>query len=665
MELGDVLSRLDSVRSMPSGNAARCPAHDDNVASLMVREGDHGGVVLKCHAGCAVEDVVKAMGLKMSDLMGLPMLVETYQYTTEDGEPLYQVERWANPKTFRGFLPPPAERVMYALPWVKYARERGLPLYVVEGERDVHTLLALGIPATTNPTGAGPGKWLPHYADQLAGCNVVVVADNDDVGRAHAREIGESLTGKVISLTLTVPRFGKDVTDLVAAGYTLEALEPLPEQEGTGIFRADKVKRRKVEWAWPKYFAKGKLSIVEGDPGDGKSILTLDLASRWSTGAAMPDGANGLKPWQVLLVSAEDDPEDTLRPRLDAAGARLEHVHLVTHGATPDVPFEFNSGLRVLEKAVLRYGVQIVIFDPLMAFIGGDTDTHSDHSVRRALQPLKRFAEATGAAVIVVRHLNKGGSSTKAIYRGGGSIGFVGAARATFVVAQQDDGMRVLACVKTNLAKKPPALRYTIESNEDDIPYIKWHGVVSLTAQELLDGPEKEAGSSEADDRQSAVEDAMEYLEFLLGNGPLSWDEIKNQGKIDGYAEHTLRRARGRAKVLKEYGTTGNRSVTWRLDGDAQSESISPDAQMPSHLTSNANRTNGGANGKVGTETTTEGDGQMGSGPVELTDEDREAALDAAPLVCDICATTEGVGRWAKPWWAIRCPDHIPLVMGR
>lgn len=666
MELDEFTARLDNVKQMPSGTSARCPAHDDHVSSLVVNVGRDGGIVLHCHAGCETRDVLTAMGLSMMDLMGKPRLVTVHEYRDEQGAVRYSVERWANPKTFRCVpgLPPPRERILYQSAALAWARAHQSTVFVVEGEKDADNLVAAGVIATTNVTGAG--SWLPHYADQLSGCHVIVVADNDLPGRDHARRVYASVRETAASVALTVPRFGKDTSELLGAGYTLDHLDPLPEWEEVTSYAASSVRTRKVHWAWQDYFPLGKLSIVEGDPGDGKSILSIDLAARWSTGTAMPDGSNGAGPWPIILVSAEDDAEDTIVPRLMAAGARLDFCHLITHGLARDIPFDFASGLPGVRALAERIGARAVFFDPLMAFISAATDTNNDASVRRALQPLKVLAEITQAAVIAVRHLNKGGSGSKAIYRGGGSVGFAGAARATFLVTadRQDPSNKIMAAVKTNLAARPPSLRYRVQLNPEGMPYIVWGGAVAIDAQQALDGPEF---TTDAQEERSIKREQRRYeIQFLVdlleANGPMNWKEIVVAGKEEGFTERGLRGARVDAHLEKIRGSEGNRSTRWGLPTVATIED-DPSAHLP--FASSGDSLAGGskwpANGEVAS-----------SGPLTgevidtrtVTDHDREAELLRAPLACSICGSVDGCLRFGEPWFEVRCPSHNPFLYG-
>jgi putative DNA primase/helicase len=664
MDLQDFLNRLESVKSLPSGFSARCPAHSDHVSSLMVNAGKNQPIVVHCHAGCETSSVLTALGLSTTDLMGKPKVVAVYRYVHADGSTAYEVERWTNPKTFRvrGQLPVPAERVLYQLPALDWARSAGATVYVVEGEKCADRLISMGLIATTNVSGAG--SWLAHYAEQLHGVHSVIIADNDVPGRMHARHVASTLKPYALTVNLCVPRHGKDVSDLLDAGYTLDHLDPLSETDDLAAYVASNVRTRRVEWAWHNYMAIGKLSIVEGDPGDGKSVLTVDLAARWSSGAPMPDGFNHEGPWPVFMVSAEDDPEDTIVPRLIAAGAKLDYVTLFPHGSTPDQPFTFAADLAALERRALEVGARIIIFDPLAAFLSSSVDTHNDMQVRQALYPLKSLAVRTRSAVVAVRHLNKGSQGTKAIYRGNGSIAFGGAARAGFVVAKdpEEPQVRVLACVKTNLSHMPPSLRYSIESTEDEVPYLMWRGATETTAQQALDGPRKFFSEMDEDDNSNSRvrQYEIDFLRDLLVEGPMAWKEIVRTGKEDGFTEHSLRRARADAGLKKVTGSDGLRSVQWALREEFSTAPEEPELPLD-HLptvddpldraTSGEGKWSSGASGTLDSEAT-------------LTDQERSEALEQCPRTCSVCGTTTDVLGFHKPWWVYRCIAHDPRSYG-
>jgi AAA domain len=650
-----------------AGNGQRsacCPAHDDRVNSLSYGPGDNGGIVLTCQAGCDKGLVLAGVGRSMVDIMGKPYCVEEYSYTTAQGELLWVVERWANPKTFKQrqpgpdgswvwSAPLPADRVLYNMPGIAYAHEKGLTVYVVEGEKDVATLHAHGLVATTGMGGAGGTKWLPQYTHALIGLDVVVVADNDLSGRLHARSVAAALTGSASRVTLMVSPYGNDVSDLLGAGYTVDALQLLPDAEESALYTAVNIKTRKVSWLWPRYIPFSKLTLIEGDPGDGKSVLSLDLAARVSTGTPMPDGSGGGTPMVVIMVSAEDDMDDTIVPRLEIAGANLKLVKLVPHGANPALPFDLGRDMAWLEAAVIQFGAKLVVFDPLTSFLPENTDSHNDASTRRALYPLRRLASTTGAAVVAIRHLNKGAG--KALYRGGGSIGFIAAARAAYLVAPHptEKNLRVLVCQKNNLAAKGQTLIYEI-LYRDELPYLVWAGPMELTAQEALDGP---LGRRHPDDEEKAAfekiarEYEREFLLDLLADGPMSWKEIAAIGKeVGGFPEINLRRARADVGLVL-IGKPGARDSMWAKPAEPTERDDDGQLAQLAHV------------GEIRADTPRHEQAEQAeqAGHSEsLTDEERDELLGAAELACEICQTDRHVARFGKPYWVVRCFPHNP-----
>jgi putative DNA primase/helicase len=194
---------LDALRARRSGAGwlARCPSHDDGTASLKIDRADHGGWLIHCHAGCSVDAVLAAAGLTVADIQPEPeharQIADRYDYVDEAGRPVYQVVRYL-PKGFAQRRRDPVggwvwkldgvDRVLYRLDKIQGKRA----VFICEGEKDVAAIEALGLSATTNAGGAGPGKWLPVYTAQLVAAGVTraaILPDNDDPGRAHALRI--------------------------------------------------------------------------------------------------------------------------------------------------------------------------------------------------------------------------------------------------------------------------------------------------------------------------------------------------------------------------------------------------------------------------------------------------------------------------------------------
>ena len=204
-----------------------------------------------------------------------------------------------------------------------------------------------------------------------------------------------------------------------------------------------------VTWVWRDRIPRGKLSEIVGDPGEGKSTLVTEVVGCLTTGRALPDDEPRSFSETVLLLSAEDGAGDTIRPRLDSAGADVSRVHLLD-GIEEDgvlAPLDLRSPThrRYLANEVDRLGPSMVVIDPLTAYLGS-TDSHRDSEVRGVLAPLAELADETGTAILAIRHLNKG-SGAKAIYRAGGSIGFTAAVRCSMLVGRVDEDGQVPSCV--------------------------------------------------------------------------------------------------------------------------------------------------------------------------------------------------------------------------
>jgi hypothetical protein len=299
------------------------------------------------------------------------------------------------------------------------------------------------------------------------------------------------------------------------------------------------VTAEEVTWLWAQRIPRAKLTLLEGDPDEGKSTVAFDLAARVSTGAAMPLDTTMTKPAGVVILSAEDALGDTIRPRLEAAGADLDRILGFRFEELPTIP----EGLTVIEAAINRVEAALVIIDPLVAFFSRAVHAYRDHDVRRALTPLMALAERTGAAVLAVRHLNKA-RTARAKYRGSGSIGIMGAARSALLVARdpEDANRRLLAPVKGNLAVPASAVAFSLVS-AGTTARIAWLGETSHTAETLL------AQAAPELDR-AALTDAVEFLQAALADGERPATDVLSEGTALGIAERTLRRARKALGVL-------------------------------------------------------------------------------------------------------------------
>ncbi|MDE3073876.1 MAG: AAA family ATPase [Chloroflexota bacterium] len=257
---------------------------------------------------------------------------------------------------------------------------------------------------------------------------------------------------------------------------------------------ASAVQRQPIYWLWSGRLARGKLAMLDGDPGVGKSLLTCDLAARITTGRALPGDEGPIPPAGVVLVTPEDDPADTTVPRLALAGADLDRIRIITTIPTtgtdgrPSVrALTLPGDLPALEAAIRAVGAVLVVIDPVMACLDAKLKSISDQEVRQALTPLADLAARTKCAVLIARHPNKG-SSTNALYKGAGSIAFIGACRTGFLAGKHPDGgeQYVLAPTKSNIGRLADSLAYRIVA-VDGTPRVEWvEEPCHLDAQALL-----------------------------------------------------------------------------------------------------------------------------------------------------------------------------------
>jgi putative DNA primase/helicase len=331
----------------------------------------------------------------------------------------------------------------------------------------------------------------------------------------------------------------------------------LPSTKLRTVCFAD-VEAKPINWLWPDKIARGKLTLISGDPGLGKSLITVALASVVSTGARWPVGGGRALVGSVILMSDEDSKADTIRPRLDAAGADCSKVHgmqmvqeITEDGEIFNRGFSLASDIDRLAKRVEEIGdVALIQIDPISAYLGG-TDSHKNADVRALLSPLSNLAEKFNVAVVVVTHLNKGSGS--AIYRSVGSIAFTAAARTAWVVTKDKDdhSRRLLLPVKNNIGNDHTGLAYRVETASNDAPVVMWE-------QQPVEIDINEALNSESDDMRSERDDAREWLESELYNGPVSSKDLQARAREAGHSWSTVKRSKKDLGVVaKKNGMRG------------------------------------------------------------------------------------------------------------
>jgi RecA-family ATPase len=349
-------------------------------------------------------------------------------------------------------------------------------------------------------------------------------------------------------------------------------------------------------WLWPGRIPLGKVTLLIGDPGLGKSLVTVDIAARLSRGLAFADGAE-CKPGGTIFLSAEDDPADTIRPRLDAAGTDVSRVHMLdavrvelTDGSTIEKAFSLESDIAHLESALLQLpDVRQIVIDPLSAYLGG-TDSHSNAEIRGLLSPLAAMAVRHRVAILAVTHLRK--TPGTAVHRSIGSIAFAAAARAVWAVAPdpEDANSRLLLAVKQNLSVSMGGLSFRIET-ENSVPRLAWEpGAIALAANDVL-------GNTEVQD-QNERREAKAWLQELLADGPIAVKKIQEEAKAAGISWMTVRRAKDALTVTtSKSGYQG--AWQWQLEEAHSKDAHSIDKQVNSfEQATESTKLNGGGAAK-------------------------------------------------------------------
>jgi hypothetical protein len=329
----------------------------------------------------------------------------------------------------------------------------------------------------------------------------------------------------------------------------MSGVEAPPEFPPMATRRLSEVAPEPIRWLWPGRIARGKLTVIAGNPGLGKSQLTASLAAIVTTGGLWPVDRTPADRGAVVILSAEDDAADTIVPRLVAAGADLTRCHVIDAalfagaGGDPVAKHvDLSRDVAALCATLEGFGdVAMLAIDPAGAFLGG-ADSHKDSDVRGILAPLAAMAARLDIAVVLVAHLNKSGGGG-AMSRVTGSLAFVAAARAAWLVAkdQQDPRRRLFLPLKNNLAADVDGLAFEIESftldNGIQTSRVSWRNeVVTTTADEAL--------APHDDSRAPRKTEAKTWLRDLLADGPRLEAEIGQLAEAADINDRTLRRAK-------------------------------------------------------------------------------------------------------------------------
>lgn len=383
---------------------------------------------------------------------------------------------------------------------------------------------------------------------------VFLCLDNDAAGNEASKKLAASVPeGIRVTRLLPVRKDWNDVLwdrDHIENRKYIEATVILKEAQKAppvSMIRMSEVAEEEVKWLWYPYIPFGKLTILQGNPGEGKTYFAMELAAACTNRRPLP-GMEVMEPFNIIYQTAEDGLGDTVKPRLLEAGADLDRV-LVINDA--ELPLTLSDDR--IERAIIENQAKLLVIDPIQAFMGANVDMNRANEVRPVLRKLGYAAQKTGCAILLIGHLNKT-AGVQSTYRGLGSIDFTAAVRSLLFIGKLkgSDTTRILAHEKSSLAPPGVSLAFSLGDEEG----FRWIGPYDLSADELLSGCEE--------NRESKLEQAEELIYEMLSEGkhvPVS--AIEAEGKKRNISARTLRTARSRiaSRIGEEYDSARNKLV--------------------------------------------------------------------------------------------------------
>ena len=311
------------------------------------------------------------------------------------------------------------------------------------------------------------------------------------------------------------------------------------------LIKMSDVEPKKVEWLWYPYIPYGKVTIIQGDPGEGKTTLILNLAALLSKGEKLPESLERSEPINIIYQTAEDGLSDTVKPRLIAANADDERITVIDESKS-----ELSLTDERLEQAIIETKAKLVILDPLQAYIGANIDMHRANEIRPVMKHLAEVAQRQQCAVVLIGHLNKA-IGMKSSYRGLGSIDIPASARSVLLVGRIKDNptVRVMAQIKSSLAPEGEPIAFEL-NKETGFRFI---GKYDISIDDLLNGVAT----------TSKLEQAEKLLREMLSDGSaIKQKQLQQQAKIRNISERTLNEAKKNVGV-KSFRS--NNEWYWKL----------------------------------------------------------------------------------------------------
>ena len=325
-------------------------------------------------------------------------------------------------------------------------------------------------------------------------------------------------------------------------------LKEPPKKDSVKIIRMSDVELTPVEWLWKPYLPFGKLSVLQGNPGEGKTYFAMHLAAACTNGKLLPN-MERMEPFNVIYQTAEDGLGDTVKPRLIEAGADLDRVLVID-----DSDVQLTLSDERIEKAIIENNAKLVIIDPIQAYLGADVDMNRANEVRPIFMRLGQVAQRTGCAILLIGHLNKA-AGMQSLQRGLGSIDIAAAVRSVMFIGKlkHDPTMRILTHEKSSLAPPGVSLAFSL----GDEGGFRWVGEYDITADEMLSGIEPQ--------RETKTQQAKDLICALLAGGKRVYSEDIDKAALErGIPGRTVRDAkRELGDALKSKIVEGRKKVFW------------------------------------------------------------------------------------------------------
>ena len=386
--------------------------------------------------------------------------------------------------------------------------------------------------------------------------SVFLCLDNDQAGNEACEKLAGEISEGYSVIRLKPSR--KDWNEILcdkntdrkkAIAETITIKVPEAEELVPMLCYED-IKQTSVEWLWFPYIPFGKLTIIQGNPGEGKTYFAMMLTAACTNRKLFPN-MEDIEPFNVIYQTAEDGMGDTIKPRLIEAGADLSRVMVID-----DTEEALTLSDDRIEKAVRQNRVRLVIIDPVQAFIGADVDMNRANEVRPVFRKLGMIAEKTGCAIVLIGHLNKS-SGTQSTYRGLGSIDIMAAVRSLIFIGKvrKDPTTRVLIHEKSSLAPPGETMAFKLGDEEG----FRWVGAYEISADELLDGKEGKATETKLERGRKLI------MELLADKKEISIRELDEKAKEQGISGRTMRDVRSRMKNELEYRVNEKQENSIRL----------------------------------------------------------------------------------------------------